>query len=367
MKKPPSRNRNRSASRAAKTAEAEATEIDPRANGDAQLSAALKSYEALAVGDRLHFLAIVLRDEIGRKAGGPVPAVDARDPPAPGLPPPPESKTDLAATPDAVPEHSLAEPPPTENSPAVQDPPVSWDPPATLDPHATPDMSSTAGLAKLQIVESAEFARSAETHFPLPVKMSDVRDRRTAVRAARFPMVSLVMTMVCSFVLTLGVMLWRRQSDAAASQPLAAASQPFAAAMPPATPPSWPAARPVVAPVPAPAPPRRLAAANPAQDDHDAANELPIELSFRRRPVGNEGESAGRSGWELTGRIHNLSNDPLAVDVSVDGEQGSVSAQVFIEPDSDAEFGAKEGLVIHPNDRITLHSAPYSDIVSQVR
>jgi hypothetical protein len=228
----------------------------------------------------------------------------------------------------------------------------------------------SAALAKVKIIESDAVAHHGQGNFPLPVKMSDARaPRAAAVRPASFPTLSIVMTMVCSFVLTLGVMLWRRQSDASASQnptPLPL-ERPFAAAVPAATPPAWTGAREAAPAPPPPRPAPAFAAAQATQGHRDAANDLPVELSFRRRPVGNDEERPGRTGWQLTGRIHNLSNDALAVDISVESEQGPSYAQVLIEPDGDSEFGANEGVEIHPNDRITLHSAPYADIVSQVR
>jgi hypothetical protein len=363
MKKSPPRNRRRSLSGAAKTAGAEAQELDPRANGDARLSAALKSFEALTVGNQLHFLALVLRDEIGDKACSsvapagveqervapselPTPELPTPELPTPELPTPANPVPALAAPPAAVPDHSGAELPAPLAAPAA------------------------AGLAKLQIVESDESAQYGQRSFPLPVRISDVRPpSAAAVHPASFPMVSIVMTMICSFALTLGVMLWHRQSDASASQnpaPLAPPARPFAAPIPPSTP-SWPAIRQAVAPAqPQNSPPPAAPAYAPQYHD-EPANDLPVELAFRRRPVAADGEHFNRFNWHLTGRIHNLSHEPLTVDVSVEGEEGPSYAQVFVDSDSDAEFGSNDGLEIHPNDRITLHSPPYSDVVQQVR
>jgi len=407
MKKSRPRNRSRSLPGAAGTPPAGVQELDPRANGDPQLSVALQSFEALTVGNQLQFLAVVLRDEIGRRAGGPSAQraglhqeSDPRPPAPPGLPAPelaPDLAPELAVAelqapadtaplrtgaPDAVAEHSLEESPATLASPATPVPaavlavPATPPPTAALAPRAalalraTPARPSTA-LAKWEIVESDEFAQYGKRNFPLPVRMSDLRGRAAAAaRPANFNTLPIIMTMVCSFLVTFGVMLWQRQGDASASQnPSPSLERPLPATMPPATPPApMRTLRRAVQPsqrLEQPPPP--LVPANAPQNHADPANELPVELSFRRRPVGNEGEHAGRVAWNLTGRIHNLSEEALEVDVSVEGEQGPSYARVLIDPDSDAEFGSNDGLEIHPNDRITLHSAPYSDVVSQVR
>jgi hypothetical protein len=140
----------------------------------------------------------------------------------------------------------------------------------------------------------------------------------------------------------------------------------LAATIAPATPPSpSPAFRRAVAPLPPPLPPP--APVNAQQDHGDTTDELPIELSFRRRPVASHPESFDRSAWQVSGRLRNLSDEAMAIDISVEGEQGTSYARVFIDPNGDAEFGPKDGLEIHPNDRIRLHSEPYGDLVSQVR
>jgi hypothetical protein len=343
MKKSP---RNRSRSGSARAAAAGARDLDPRADGDPQLSAALQSFESLTVGNKLQFLAVILRDEIDRKVGERVPTIEpAPDPAAPefALPMPPADPAPVLA----APKDAVSEPAPT-----------------------------AAGPANVQIVESDAWVQDAPRNYPFPVTISEVRGPRTAdARPASFPTVPILMTMVCSFVLTLAVLLWHRQSDASASQSLPPSSleRPLESAMPPAMSPApMPAARRAITPVqrlasPPLASPPPLAPGNAARDDREPANDLPVELSFRRRPVRNEEEHGGRFAWQLTGRIHNLSSEALAVDVSVDGDAGPTYAQVMIDPEGDADFGSNDGLEIHPNDRITLHSAPYSDVVSQVR
>lgn len=312
MKKSSARKRSRAGSGGVKAALPDAEALDPRANGDPYLSAALTSFEALTAQKQLHFLAVVLREEIGRKAESPPASVE--------MPPEPAPQESLPQEPK--PEHPRAEP-------------------------ATLAVPAAGGLPKLQIIDegSAQYGRrNVQGHLP-PA--------------------SIVMTMVCSFVLALAVMLWHRQSTAAASpdpSPLPIAP-PLAAA---------PAIRQAAVASPPPARPQPLAQPLPApvqrhEDQRDAANDLPVELSFRRRPAPNEGEHFGRMAWHVTGRMHNLSDEALAVDISVEGDQGPSYSRVSLDPDGDAEFGFNDGLEIHPNDRVTLHSAPYGDVVSQVR
>jgi hypothetical protein len=125
------------------------------------------------------------------------------------------------------------------------------------------------------------------------------------------------MAMVCSFVLAFAVMLWHRQSAASASQDLSR--------LPPAMPVAAPhvirlaaaASQPLTPPLAAPPLPRP-AAVNAQEDRREAPNDIPVELSFRRRPTGNDGEHYGRIAWHVTGRIHNLSDEALAVDVTVE-------------------------------------------------
>jgi len=244
MKTSRPRNRSRSADGAAKHAGAEAQGLDPRANADPQLSAALQSFEALTVAQQLLFLAVVLRDEIGRKGGVPSQLIEAPPksevPPAPEVPAPEDPAPVLAAfpvaVPMAVPEQSRAELPATAILPVTPDLPANPAPPAA------------AGVAKLQIVDgqgSAQYGRF------------EVQDMGVArMRPAGFPTLSIVMTMVCSFVLAFVVMLWHRQSAASASQgpsPLPPAMP--AAAAPAIQPAAAHAIRLAAAPSPPPAPP----------------------------------------------------------------------------------------------------------------
>jgi hypothetical protein len=336
MKKSPPRKRRRSRSGAAKNSPADAQDLDPRADGDPQLSAALKSFEALTVEKQRHFLIVVSKDETGLESAHPSPIIEAQpDPPA----------LQVSEVPDAP---ALALPPPSDPAPVLSAPPpaVSEHFPEEAAPLASP---AAAGHAKVVVIDSEESAQVW---------------RRKGW--ASFPGVSIVMTMVCSFVLALAVMLWHRQSTASASQDPAPLPppNPFSAA-PAVRLADAPAQR--LAPPPPLAPPPLASTVNARDDERAPSNDLPIELSFRRRPAGNEGEHFGRISWHLTGRLHNLSDEALAVDISVEGEQGPSYAQVSLDPDGDAEFGSNDGVEIHPNDRVTLHSAPYADVVSQVR
>lgn len=358
MKKSRPRSRSRSGHGAAKTAVTEGQVLDPRANADLQLSAALQSFEALTVAQQLQFLAVVLRDEIGRKADvQPQLSEPSPDPPAqemlaaqmraPEVPVPEDPASVLAASPMAVPEQSGAEPPATPILPVTPN----------LPP--TPALPVAAGVAKLQINDGQESAQYGRF---------EVHDLGVAdMRPAGFPTASIIMTMVCSFVLAFAVMLWHRQSAASASQD----PSPLQPAMPVAAAPgirlaAAPAIRPAAAPSQPLAPPPP-APVNAQGDRREAPIDLPVELSFRRRPTGTDGEHFGRISWHVTGRIHNLSDEALTVDVTVEGEQGPSSTQVSLDPDGDAEFGSNDGVEIHPNDRVTLHSAPYGDAVSRVR
>lgn len=169
---------------------------------------------------------------------------------------------------------------------------------------------------------------------------------------------SIVVTMLATFALSLGMMLWNRGSVKAPPYAIAASSvnqrEPV-----PAPAPLAPFAPPVARPLTvkedqkAVSVPSGVSLATPA----DPA-QLPVEVVFKRRERLNKFEA----------RITNTSGDPLLIDVRVLSasthytSQAQVSVGAYIQ----SRFGIDDGLDMQSGDQVTLKSDLFRDQVLQI-
>jgi hypothetical protein len=168
---------------------------------------------------------------------------------------------------------------------------------------------------------------------------------------------SIVVTMLATFALSLGVMLWNRGSVKA--PPYAIAAPGVNQREPPPVPARAPLAPPVARPLTvkedqkAVSVPSGVSLATPA----DPA-QLPVEVAFKRRERLNKFEA----------RITNTSGDPLLIDVRVLSasthytSQAQVSVGAYIQ----SRFGIDDGLDMQSGDQVTLKSNVFRDQVLQI-
>jgi hypothetical protein len=168
---------------------------------------------------------------------------------------------------------------------------------------------------------------------------------------------SIVVTMLATFALSLGVMLWNRGSVKA--PPYAIAAPNIDQREPPPVLAPAPLAPPVARPLTvkedqkAVSVPSGVSLATPA----DSA-QLPVEVVFKRRERLNKFE----------GRIVNTSGDPLLIDVRVLSasthytSQAQVSVGAYIQ----TRFGIDDGLDMQSGDQVTLKSNVFRDQVLQI-
>jgi hypothetical protein len=159
------------------------------------------------------------------------------------------------------------------------------------------------------------------------------------------------MMMVASFSLTLGIMLWQRKGEESPASNLPAA-------------PLVRVTAPVAASAPLPPAPAVIEASKPSGEASagtptpGAANEVPVNITWRRRPRFNRVE----------GRIASSSADSLFIQVRIDGANSHriSQTQVDIAPYGQTQIGVDDGLELQSGDQVTLQSAPYRDQVTQV-
>jgi len=84
-----------------------------------------------------------------------------------------------------------------------------------------------------------------------------------------------------------------------------------------------------------------------------AAEEMPVELHFRKRP------DLGK----IQGSVVNNSDAELVIEAVVfsPDTQETAKFQIAVAPYSGKPFGLDDGLDMHSGDRITLKSSPYRD------
>jgi hypothetical protein len=106
------------------------------------------------------------------------------------------------------------------------------------------------------------------------------------------------------------------------------------------------------------APASQRAESTPADSNAASADELPIEIHFRKRP------DRGR----IQGSVANRSESEMIIDAIVfdPNTKGTSSVQLIVGPYSAKPFGLDDGLDIQPGDRITLRSAPFRDKAVQI-
>lgn len=179
----------------------------------------------------------------------------------------------------------------------------------------------------------------------------------------------MAVTMLVSFALSLGVMLWQRgPRPFIGSGPAPQAAVPVQRAgtdrnpMTASPERSVPRSPPVIdAPQPAGPTslrtPARPASASTASDSTDPA-EMPVQIVFKHRDRLNKFE----------GRVVNTSGEPLTLDVRVISgsthyaSQTQVSVGAYVQ----SHFGIDDGLDMQSGDQVTLQSHPFRDQVIKI-
>jgi hypothetical protein len=92
---------------------------------------------------------------------------------------------------------------------------------------------------------------------------------------------------------------------------------------------------------------------------------MPVAVYFHRRGVHNDPTDRRKIDWLLEGRLTNLSDQALRVEVRVEASNALRASliQIGVDPHGQRDFGADDGLQMHPGDKITLVSSAYSDLV----
>lgn len=166
-----------------------------------------------------------------------------------------------------------------------------------------------------------------------------------------FRSVSIPVTMVVTFSLTLGISLWEQRREN--GQPMTQATTAQTAT----------AARTVMQTIPESAravPPANLAPSPPAPQSSQtdpgqpdfSQEEVPVRFAMRQVP--------GQAGPKVT--LQNQSPQPITVTVTaVNATSGSTSTvRATIEPYHNGNL-TDAGLIVSPTDRITIQSPPYRD------
>jgi hypothetical protein len=157
---------------------------------------------------------------------------------------------------------------------------------------------------------------------------------------------SIAVTMIVSFALTVGVLYWRHRGEAAATT---------TGSLPSVLPPPVAAAPVAAMPVPAARPtgPLDSAASSPP-----AAPAMPVTLSFRH---------PARLG-KIVARLYSNADESLPVQASIvsASEKRTVYAQLEVPANGQASLGDDTGYDLQTGDRITLKSPPYEPRVITV-
>jgi hypothetical protein len=166
------------------------------------------------------------------------------------------------------------------------------------------------------------------------------------------------LTMLCSFLAALGLLMWQRKAAEPTSigPPSAAAAygrtratedSPFSRMQRPD------------AETPLPEAVVMKVTPTEAMSNDFAAPEMPIELHFRRRPDLNK----------VQGSLLNNSESELTVDALIFDPRTKQTSKIQLElaPYKAQPFGLDDGLDMLPGDEITLQSSPYRDKVSRIQ
>lgn len=165
----------------------------------------------------------------------------------------------------------------------------------------------------------------------------------------------IILPLLVGVMLFAAVIFWQRGAQ---ETPAKNAATPISAVESPATRPPAPSAARLPAPA-QPAPEKAFnAPANEAASGAADAQQLPVQLVFRRRERLNKFE----------GRITNTSSDPLQLEVLVlsASTHYTTQAQVNVGASVQSSFGLDDGLDMQSGDQVTLRSAPFHDSVTQI-
>jgi hypothetical protein len=299
-------------------------------SGDPGFPATLQKFQAMPLADQLPLLAFALQQDLDRNTWVP-PSPGSRRPGNPRVqrPVPSVSPVPLVSSAGTV--------MPVRPVPLV--PPVrQTEPPQAAARNPTIIESDFVDMRVT--VEGAEGARAPRATF-LPVE----RDGNA----------SIVMTICASFTLIIATMIWQhhaatnsRQEPGFMPQRPALATTVSRVAAAPAPPPAAPPVKPnAIAP-------------------HDSTDRMPVTVYFHRRGVHDDPSDRRKVDWLMEGRLTNLSDQPLGVEVRVESAnaQGASLAQIGVDPHGQRDFGADDGLRIHAGDKVTLVSAPYEDVIA---
>lgn len=303
----------------------------PHEDGTSGQSLALQKFATLSLEDQLPILAFVLRDELSSTSRS-------------------TRRRARRMTPVAAPQPAVT----AVAAPLAPAPVVPVAAVVPLAPIAPAAPVAPAAREKLQVIE-ADLTRELDA---VRVGQTRKRSRRIATpvieERTRRRSLSIMVTMGASFALAFGVMLWQRQPPVATASAVDSVAVPAAAAAP-----VEPGPPPPPAPAPTPSP------ATPAAGRNRPADAMPVTLHFRRRGFHADPGDRTKINWYMQGRVTNLSDTPMNIEVKVESAAALSASQIQIDVGAHAEreFGVDDGLEMHPGDKVTLLSAPYSDLV----
>ncbi len=94
---------------------------------------------------------------------------------------------------------------------------------------------------------------------------------------------------------------------------------------------------------------------------------LPVQLFFYRRMVHDDPAQPRKQSFVIDARIVNATSEPLPVEVRISSPlQSDQSLMIDLAPSALREFGFDDGLVMHPNDMITLRNPRFSDLTMRI-
>jgi hypothetical protein len=214
-----------------------------------------------------------------------------------------------------------------------------------------PAQTAPAAAAELKIIES-DFVDAR------PTLQGSHALRPMLAPAASHRGLSIVITMCAGFTLALATMIWQRDAARISRQ---------VPELPPQNPALAASASPVMpTPIATPLAPTPTPTVEPiVMASHDSSGPMPVTVYFHRRGVHDDPTDRRKVDWLMEGRLTNLSDQALYVEVRVDtaNAQGASLVQIGVDPHGQRDFGADDGLRMHPGDKITLVSPPYSNLV----
>ncbi len=311
-------------------------QLDPVANANLSFAAALKNFETLLPAEQLSILAFVLRYEVGGTTGA-----DTRRPTS--------HKCAAAPTNDQ---------PRTESGDSEV---LAIQPQRESEQRGAGYLHELAAAANIQLIENYALGRQSENQTSAREKVRKARSVPILYRPAS----TIAMTMIISFSLTIGTMLWQRKTERLTTrEPEMTAIAPTFASPP--VPPRLPMlqATPRIEDAPKPNVPT-----NTHPPHRDTASHMPVRLIFNRSIQQNDPDNPGGMSIAVDGaNIQNLSGDSMHITVRVVSatDQRTSQIQVDIEPNSEISVGKEDGLEMQTGDKITLQSAPYPDQVTYV-